>query len=936
MDYGSTLNLPRTDFPMRANLPEREPEILAKWQLLDIYRRVQEHRAGAPLWVLHDGPPYANADIHLGQALNKILKDILVKYKTMRGFCCPYVPGWDTQGLPTETSVAKEYGLDRHQVDPLTWRGKCHQLAEKYVALQKQQFQRLGVRGDWDHAYVTYDKWYQARELEAFGKIALKGLIYRGLRPVYWCIHCETALAEAEIEYYQRVSPSVWVAFPLESPARQVAPNLPEDAKLSLLVWTTTPWTLPGNAAIAVHPAFDYVVVRADGRHLLLAEGLLKQSMSALGVRDYEVLAQVKGEALEGLQYRHPLYERVSPVVLAQYVDLEQGSGCVHTAPGHGLEDFETSRKYDLPVLSPLDDRGVFTQEAGPFAGLVCEQANADIAARLQELGALLKAEDTAHEYPHCWRCKNPVVCRATEQWFMDIDKVRQTALSEIKKVQWVPAWSQARITGMVENRPDWCMSRQRVWGVPLPIFYCADCQEALITQQSLHAVRDLVAEQGADAWFRLSADEILPAGTKCQHCGGGAFRKEKDILDVWFDSGASHYVVMRGRDDLRYPADLYLEGDDQHRCWFQMSLLAATALGDPAPYHTVLTHGFFVDPVTREKESKSSGKAINPAEVVERWGADILRWWVTYVDYQKEMPVSREIFGQVADAYRRLRNTARFALGNLWDFEPEEHGVALEQMEEVDRWVLDRLAGVVERVTQAYETFELHLVYHDLNQFCAQDLSALYFDIIKDRLYTSPAAAPARRSAQTALWHILTSLVRLVAPVLTFTSEEIWSNLPAKGGLPESVQLADWPEVSDFQLPAAARERWERFLELRREVCKAVELAKQQGVLSNPLEAAVDLYAGPEERELLASLAENLRYLLIVSQANVAELAQAPPAAYAAEGRPELKIVVRPAEGEKCQRCWLREPTVGEQAEHPTICRRCYAGLLEAGALSA
>ncbi|MFQ6131882.1 MAG: isoleucine--tRNA ligase [Armatimonadota bacterium] len=935
MDYRKTLNLPRTGFAMRANLPQREPEILKKWQQMDIYRRVQEARAGAPLWVLHDGPPYANADIHLGQALNKILKDILVKYKTMRGFCCPYIPGWDTQGLPTETSVAKEYGLDRHEVDPLTWRAKCRQLAEKYVGIQKEQFQRLGVRGDWDNAYVTYDKSYQARELEAFGRIALKGLIYRGLRPVYWCIHCETALAEAEIEYYQRVSPSVWVAFPLEGPASQVSPDLPDDVELSLLVWTTTPWTLPGNTATAVHPAFDYVVAKAHGRHLVLAQGLLEQSMSALGLQDYQVLAQVKGEALAGLKYRHPLYDRVSPVVLADYVDLEQGSGCVHTAPGHGLEDFETSQKYDLLILSPLDDQGRFTQEAGPFAGMVCEQANDQIASRLRELGALLGQDDIRHEYPHCWRCKNPVIFRATEQWFMDIDKIRQAALKEIEKVQWVPGWSRARITGMVENRPDWCMSRQRLWGIPLPIFYCNGCDRALITEQSLNAVRDLVAEQGADAWFRMEAAEILPQGTSCAQCGGADFRKERDILDVWFDSGASHYVVVQGRDELRHPSDLYLEGDDQHRCWFQMSLLVAVALGGPAPYRTVLTHGFFVDPETREKESKSSGKAINPAEVVERSGADSLRWWGTYVDYQKEMPVSRDIFGQVADAYRRLRNTARFALGNLSDFDPQTHALPVEEMEEVDRWALDRLARVVERVTQAYETFELHLVYHDLNQFCAQDMSALYFDIIKDRLYTSPAGAAARRSAQTALWHILTALARLAAPVLTFTSEEIWGNLPGNAQLPESVQLADWPEAGAWRMPEEERRRWDRFLELRREVSKALELAKQQDVFSNPLEAAVDLYAGPEERELLASFGSNLRYLLIVSQANVVELAEAPSEAYEAEGGLALKVVARLGEGEKCERCWLREPTLGEVPDHPTICRRCHAALLEAHAIS-
>ncbi len=929
MDYRNTLNLPRTDFPMRANLPEREPEILARWQELDLYRRVQQHRADAPLWVLHDGPPYANADIHLGQALNKILKDIVVKYKTMRGFCCPYVPGFDTQGLPTEMSVAKEYGLDRHKVSPLEWRTKCRELALKYVGVQSEQFQRLGVRGDWDNPYITLDKWYQARQVEAFGRIALRGLIYRGLRPVYWCIHCETALAEAEIEYYTRTSPAVYVAFPLESPPGGLSDTLPPDAEAALLIWTTTPWTLPGNTGIAVHPAFKYAVVRADGRHYVVAKDLVARTMAALSLPDYEVVDEKSGEELVGLKYRHPLYDRVSPVVPADYVDLEQGTGLVHTAPGHGLEDFETAQKQALPVISPLTDQGVFTPEAGPFQGQVCEQANEAIGEALRQAGALLDYADYDHEYPHCWRCKNPVVFRATEQWFLDVDKIRPQALYEITNVQWVPAWSQSRITGMVESRPDWCMSRQRVWGVPIPIFYCEACDEPLISEPAMNAVRDLFAEEGADAWFRLDVAEILPKGLSCAKCGAGAFRKEKDIMDVWFDSGSSHYVVLRGHDDLRSPANLYLEGDDQHRCWFQMSLLVAMALGDAAPYHTVLTHGFFVDPVTREKESKSSGKAINPRDVVSRFGADILRLWVVYVDFQKEMPVSADIFDQVSDAYRRIRNTARFALGNLADFDPVEDAVPVEQMDELDRWALDRLAWLVDRITRAYETYELHLVYHDLNAFCAQDMSALYFDIIKDRLYTSPTESQARRSAQTALWYIVNALARLLAPVLTFTAEDIWSHLPRNADLPVSVQLADWPDVQDFRLAPEQRQAWEAFFEIRRAAYKGLEEARQSGLVRKPLEAGLDVYSEGPVREALERFAGRLPELLIVSEVNLLEGQAAPTGAHVGQALGgELRVVAREASGEKCERCWLRLPSVGGHPDHPTLCERCHTAV--------
>jgi isoleucyl-tRNA synthetase len=925
MDYKATLNLLKTAFPMKANLPEREPETLAWWDEIDIYRLVRENRAGAPKYVLHDGPPYANGNIHLGQALNKILKDVAIKFRTMRGYDCPYIPGWDTQGLPTEQSVQKEYGINRHSVTPLEWRGKCRDLAMRYVNLQREQFRRLGVRGDWCNPYLTLSPEYQARQIDAFAKIALRGLVYRRLRPVYWCYHCETALAEDEIEYATKTSPSIYVAFELRD-AQAAFPELPAEAKASVIIWTTTPWTIPGNTGIALSADDNYVLFRAGDAYYFVAEPLLGATAKAVGFGAPEIIARRKGRDLENRIAVHPLYGRDSRIVLADYVLMDQGTGCVHTAPGHGLEDYMTAMKYSLDVISPLDDYGKYTDEAGPeLAGLVCDQANEKVKAMLAERGALLGAGTIDHEYPHCWRCHFPVIYRATKQWFMDIAKLREAALKEIEGVTWEPSWGGRRIAGMVEARPDWCISRQRVWGVPIPVFHCVKCDEMLMTEESMGAVRDLVAQCGADVWYEREPKDILPPGTACK-CGSTEFRKEADIMSVWFDSGCSHYAVLRAHDELTYPADLYLEGDDQYQCWFQTSLWVAVALGDPAPFKTVVGHAFFVDD-TGEKLSKSKGNIIDPAVIYEKYGADVLRMWFTYADFRRKMFASDQIYEQVADAYRRIRNTCRFMLQNLADFDPQKDRVPYAEMREVDKWALSRLNWLVDRMTKAFDDWDWHLFYHDVHGFCATDLSAFYLDVLKDTLYTDLPDSTARRSAQTALWELLIAITKIMAPVLTYTADEIWKYCrELDGTLPLSVHLADWPTVDLRWQDEALASRWEGILGVRDEVLAALERAKNGGVVERPLDAQVDIYASESLRAALAAVSDDLAGLLIVSGVRVLADSERPEGLeQASESAPEgVWVAISPAAGEKCGRCWMRQETVGANDGHPTLCARC------------
>ena len=926
MDYSKTLNLPRTDFPMRANLPQREPEILKFWEEKDIYSKVQEANKGKPKFILHDGPPYANGHLHLGHTLNKILKDMIVKYHSMNGYDAPYVPGWDTHGLPIEQQAIKNLGLNRHAVNVVEFRNRCRDYALKYVNIQREEFKRLGVRGDWKHPYLTLEPEYEAIQIGVFGEMAKKGYIYKGLKPVYWCTDCETALAEAEVEYGEERSPSIYVKFPVVD-----ARGLFEPEGSSIVIWTTTPWTLPANVAIALHPEFKYVLVQVGEERLLMAAELHRQVLELLGLLDYQVVATFTGSELEGVRCRNPLMDRDSVVILGEHVTLEQGTGCVHTAPGHGLEDYEVGMRYHLPVLSPLDDQGRFTEEGGQFAGLFVDDASKAVVKELESRGALLHFGFIKHQYPHCWRCKHPIIFRATEQWFASIEGFRKEALEAIKGVKWIPAWGEDRIYNMVADRTDWCISRQRTWGVPIPIFYCASCGREIINDATISHLQELFREYGSNVWFAREAGELVPPGLKCPECGSKEFRKETDIMDVWFDSGSSHAAVLTTRPELAWPADLYLEGSDQHRGWFNSSLSTAVATRGRAPYRQVLTHGFLVDEEGR-KMSKSLGNGIDPAEVIRQKGADVLRLWVASADYRRDVAASENIMRQITEAYRKIRNTCRFLLANLADFEPGKDQVAREDMLELDRWAMDRLQRLVARVTRAYDNYEFHMVYHSIHNFCAVDLSAIYLDIIKDRLYTWPAASRGRRSAQTVLYEAINVLVRLLTPILAFTTEEIWRYLPAAGDKPFSVQLAGWPRVKTEFLDDELAEKWERILQVRDGVARALEYARQEQDLGNSLNAAVHLYPGAGLYQFLQPLAEELATIFIVSQATLHRPEEeVPDGSLEIPEIPGLRVKVTRAPGHKCERCWMVSETVGRDHSHPTLCHRCATVLKEA-----
>ncbi|MEW6724294.1 MAG: isoleucine--tRNA ligase [Bacillota bacterium] len=912
MDYRATLNLPKTEFPMKANLPQREPVIQQQWDEQNLYELVARERAGRPKFILHDGPPYANGDIHIGTALNKILKDIVVKFATMRGYDSPYVPGWDTHGLPIELRTLKEGKMRREEVSPVELRERCADYARKYIDIQREQFKRLGVRGDWDNPYLTFDPQFEAAQVRVFGEMARRGYIYKGLKPVYWCTDCQTALAEAEVEYGEKRSPSIYVKFPVVD-----SPGLPEGT--SIVIWTTTPWTLPANLAIALNPDLEYVVLETEVGRLLLAVGRVETALAEMELAPGTELFRGTGRQLEGVTYRHPLYQRVSPLVMSDHVTLEQGTGCVHTAPGHGQEDFEVGRRYGLETLNPIDDTGHFTAAAGPFAGLYYDKANKAITEALQEAEALLYLGFINHQYAHCWRCKSPVIFRATEQWFASVEDFRRVALEAIGQVKWIPAWGQTRITNMVADRHDWCISRQRVWGVPIPVFYCRECGRELITEESINAVADLFAAQGSNAWYQLSAEEILPEEITCA-CGSRRFRQETDIMDVWFDSGSTHAAVLGARSELSWPADLYLEGSDQHRGWFQSSLLTSVATRGEPPYRQVLTHGFVVDGDGR-KMSKSLGNVIYPTQVIEQYGADILRLWVASSDYKDDIRVSREILVQLAEVYRKIRNTLRFLLGNLYDFEPGSDGLAYGELLPLDRWVLHRAQLLVERVTRAYETYEFHQLYHALHNFCVIDLSAIYLDILKDRLYASAPASPERRSAQTVLYQLARTLVALIAPVLTHTAEEVWSYLPRLEGDPETVQLADWPTVRQEYLDEAMADRYDALWEVRREVQKALELARARKEIGNSLEAEVVLAAAGETARLLREFGSELATLFIVSRV---ELADKLDEGYASEEIPGLMVAISRSGRAKCERCWNYREEIGADPAYPGVCPQC------------
>jgi isoleucyl-tRNA synthetase len=916
-DYSKTLNLPNTKFPMKANLAEKEPTILETWEKIDIYKKSLEKNEGHQKYILHDGPPFANGDIHLGHTLNKVLKDIIIKYKSLLGYQTPYVPGWDTHGLPIEQQAIKKLGINRHEVSQVEFRKVCKDFAMQYINKQREQFKRLGVKGDWDNPYITLIPEFESKQIEIFGEMAKSKYIYKGLKPVYWCPSCETALAEAEIEYQDVKNTSIYVKFPVKE-SNGAIKNANLD-KTYFIIWTTTTWTLPANVAICLNEQFEYAVVKNGEEYYVVAKELADSVMSANNVENYEIVETIKGKDLEGIKCQHPFIDRDSVVILGDHVTLDAGTGCVHTAPGHGEEDFMVGMKYKLPAISPIDNKGVLTEEAGMFAGLFYKKANPAIYEYLEQNGYLFGAKEIEHSYAHCWRCKHPIIYRATEQWFASIDGFREKALSELNNVEFVPSWGKDRMINMIKDRHDWCVSRQRVWGVPIPIFYCSECGKELINDATIQKIKEIFKEQGSDAWYALSPEELLPEGTKCA-CGNHTFVKETDIMDVWFDSGSSHAGVLETREELSSPADLYLEGNDQYRGWFQSSLLTSVAGRGKAPYKAVLTHGFVVDGQGK-KMSKSLGNGINPQDIIKQYGADVLRLWCVSADYMSDMRISKEILKQLSEAYRKIRNTARYILGNISDFNPNTDSVAVENLLELDKWAVIKLNELIKNVNEAYEKFQFNSVYHMIHNFCVVDMSSFYLDVTKDRLYTSLPSSIERRSGQTAMYMVLNALVKMLSPILTFTTEEIWGCMEhLDSEKVESVQLANWPEISDKVSDKAIEEKWDKILALKEDVAKSLEMARTAKVIGHSLNAKVTLY-NENMQEFLKEVQSDLLTAFIVSGVEISD--KSLENANIGENT-KSQIVVTLAEGEKCERCWMYSTHVGKEADHPTLCKRC------------
>ena len=902
MEYKNTLNLPKTDFPMKANLPDKEPAILERWEKMDIYRKICQKQKGKPKYILHDGPPYANGNIHIGHALNKTLKDIVIKFKTMQGFDAPYVPGWDCHGMPIEHQLFKDIKKTKHDVDQVKFRKMAHEFAMKFVEIQKVEFERLGVFGDWDNPYLTLKPEYEKQVVASFNKLAKDGFIYRGLKPINWCAKCETALAEAEVEYEEHISPSIYVKFEIKN------------EQLAFLIWTTTPWTLVSNAAIAVHPNLKYVFIKTDSfGTLILAEDLMETVLKKLSIAG-DITKTVKGKDLQGLIASHPFLNRPSKVILADYVSNEDGTGCVHIAPGHGQEDYEVGLKYNLPVIMPVDEKGRFKkidsfEVPDEIVGKPILEANDIVLRILSDKKALLISLKTTHSYPYCWRCHSPLLFRATKQWFLGVDRnsLRQKTLNEIKEIKWVPDIGEKRISSMIELRPDWCLSRQRYWGVPIPILYCASCNSEIIDSEVMRNIEEIFGAEGSDSWFLKPAKVFAPDGFKCKKCGHGEFNKETDILDVWFESGASHQGVLKINKDLGFPADLYLEGSDQHRGWFQASILIGMGVEKRPPFKNALTHGFVVDGVGK-KMSKSAGNVVSPQEVISKKGADVLRLWASSSSYFDDVRISEEILDRTVEAYRKFRNTAKYLLGNLYDFDPEKDSISNKDLLEIDRYALSRLNSVLKEVTGSFERFMFHEVTSFTYKFCILDMSNFYLDILKDRLYTFGARSKARRSGQTVLYKILSVLTRLMAPITPFTAEEIWGYFNKEG----SVHLAGWPKVENDLIDPELEARWQRLINLREEVLKALEEKRIAKLIGSPLEAKVALVAsGKEEYEFLNKYQETLRYIFIVSQVEILK-------------GDKLDIHVTKADGKKCSRCWNWSALVGEDENNPTLCERC------------
>jgi len=920
MDYGKTLNLPQTEFPMKGNLPTREPQFLEELEAKDLYNKLLEKNADKPMYVLHDGPPYANGDIHTGHALNKILKDIVNKHKAMTGHKVVYIPGWDTHGLPIETQAIKKLGVNRAEAGPVKFREICKDFAEGYINNHIKQFKRLGVIGDFEHPYITYLPEFEAKQIEVFGEIAKKGIIYKGLKPVYWCPDCQTALAEAEIEYQEDKTYSIFVRFAVADDKGVLSAKGIDVSDTYFVIWTTTTWTLPGNVAICLNAGYDYAVCKTEKGNLVVAKDMADSVMSTLGIQSYEIIAEFTGAELEGIWCQHPFLDRKSLVINGDHVTLEAGTGCVHTAPGFGMDDFLVCQNYkELPIVVSADDKGCMTEEAGEFAGLRYEDANKAIAIKLDATGHLLKSVKIAHQYPHCWRCKNPIIFRATEQWFASIDAFKDKAVEAIKNVNWVPEWGEERIAGMVRDRADWCISRQRNWGVPIPIFYCEECNKSIINEKTIDAVVELFRKEGSNAWYSMDADKFLAdLGVKCE-CGCTHFKKETDIMDVWFDSGSSHAAVLEER-GICSVADMYLEGNDQYRGWFQSSLLTAVATKGVAPYKTVLTHGMVVDGEGK-KMSKSLGNGIDPIkDVAEKMGADILRLWVSSSDYKADVRISPDILKQISEIYRKIRNTARYILGNINDFNPNTDMVKFEDMMELDKWAVLKLNEVVGKVRNAYDDYEFHILYHAIHNFCVVDMSNFYLDIVKDRVYAEKTDSFERRSAQTAMYMVLDSLVKMLAPVLAFTSEEIWKEMPhVEADDTYSVLFNDMPSFNEKYVDEALKAKYDDLISLRSDVQKALEAARTEKIIGSSLQAGVTIYAEGAAYDKLKAVEESLETIFIVSSV---ELVNGTGEGVKGENNP-ITVKVEEAKGEKCERCWLiRE--LGTDSNHPTLCPRC------------
>ncbi len=933
MDYKKTLNLPTTQFPMKADLLRKEPETQQKWEKENIYEQIRKVRIGREKYILHDGPPYPTGELHVGTGLNKILKDFIVRFYTMKDFDAPYVPGWDCHGLPIEHRVMQEVGEGVKHLTKQEIRKRCKKYADKYVKLQKMQFKALGIIGDWEHPYLTFDPKYEAGVIEVFGKLVEKGYIYRSLKPIHWCTKCQTALAEAELEYSNETSASIYVNFKLVDSISSLFKNSGSD-NFNIMIWTTTPWTLPANLAIAVHPEYEYTAISYinpkthEKEITIIADKRADFVMSTLGIGTYEVLGRVRGNLLEGVKYKHAFIQRTSSLVLAEYVTLSDGTGCVHTAPGHGQEDFITGNKYHLPVLSPVDANGAFTTEAGEFVGQTIKEGNISITSKLENEGKLLYKSDLVHSYPHCWRCKSPVIFRATEQWFVSLDhnNLRQEVLDEIKQVRWIPSWGEGRMSKMVSERPDWCISRQRSWGVPIPACYCLDCKQEIINIKIINYIRDIFEKEGADSWFYKDVSHFLPPGIKCTNCGGRSFEKEMDIFDVWFESGSSHHAVLHKRNEVSFPADLYLEGTDQHRGWFQLSLLPSVGAWNKAPYKSVLTHGFVVDEMG-EKMSKSLGNFISIEDILKEFGADVIRLWTSSMDYQNDMNVSRNLIVKCSDAYRRIRNTFRYLLSNLYDFDPHINTISYDSLLEIDRWALHKTQELVKNVTAGYESLQFHRVFHNLYNYCSVEMSAFYLDILKDRLYTFAKNSVERRAAQTVLYQILIDLVKLSAPIIVHTAEEVWSSIIHKGEDVPSIHLTTFPKCIDNFINESLSQKWERLIAIRTDVAKELEKMRAAKLIGNSLETSVCLYTENEElRQFLKNYEKDLPMIFIVSEVKLDK--KITNVAVKSELMKHLWIECKVSQHKKCERCWNYRESVGTNKEHPLICDRCITAI--------